>query len=312
MTLQISNISKRYGNSWVLRDASFRLEPGRITVLFGASDSGKTTLLRIIAGVEDPTPKKAKIGLSVRKTSIFPLSQDSFFSRLVGKQAKDPTNHHGDLLRALEGARDILLLDDPLKGSDILLKMKVVSKIRSSTFERQLAVLYATSDFETASLVGDELAVIESGGIGQIGSPEKIYEIPKTRFIASITGRCNIFEARRLTSSKTDTPEFQTINGEHRLFAEKADIAKLGSINRNVALAIRPENISISFGASFPEDNLLRAVVTRIQYLGQTTLIEFDCGGLQLEAAVFRLVGLNVGDECMLGLPPDRIRILKE
>jgi putrescine transport system ATP-binding protein len=161
-------------------------------------------------------------------------------------------------------------------------------------------------------MVGDEIAVLESGSISRIGSPEEIYEAPATRHVASITGRCNIFEARRLTSSKTDIPEFQTICGAHRLFAEKADIAKLGSINRNISLAIRPENISISFGASFPEDNLLRAVVTKIQYLGETTSIEFDCSGLSLEALVFRLVGLHIGDECMLGLPPDRVRILKE
>jgi ABC-type Fe3+/spermidine/putrescine transport system ATPase subunit len=215
-------------------------------------------------------------------------------------------------LDAVDRATDILFLDDPLAGRDILDRERVLSKVKDTAAEKQIAIVYATSDFETAALVGDEIAALEAGMIGQTGSPEAIYETPRTRFIASITGRCNIFEARRLTSSKLEIPEFQTIKGEHRLFAEKADIAKLGSINRNISLAIRPENISISFGASFPEDNLLRAMVIGIRYLGTTTAIDFDCSGLKLEAIVFRLIGLNLGDECMLGLPPDRIRILKD
>ena len=86
----------------------------------------------------------------------------------------------------------------------------------------------------------------------QTGTAEELYESPVSTIVARVTGRCNIFLARRLTSTKFDIPEFQTINGAHRLFAEKSDIAKLGAINRNVSLAIRPENISMSFGASFP------------------------------------------------------------
>ena len=130
--------------------------------------------------------------------------------------------------------------------------------------------------------------------------------------VARATGRCNIFSARRLTSTKFDIPEFQTIDGEHRIFAERSDIAKLGAINRNVSLAIRPENISMSFGASFPEDNLLKAIVRRVEFLGPFTQVELDANGLVLNATVFRLVGLGVGQECMIGLPPDRIKVLKD
>jgi hypothetical protein len=73
---------------------------------------------------------------------------------------------------------------------------------------------------------------------------------------------------------------------------------------------IRPENITIAFGASFPEDNLLKATVTRALPRGATTIVQLDSNGLALEAMVLRLVGLDVGDECMIGLPPERIRVL--
>jgi hypothetical protein len=42
------------------------------------------------------------------------------------------------------------------------------------------------------------------------------------------------------------------------------------------------------------------------------TLVELNADGLKLEALVLRLVGLNIGDECMVGLPPDRIMTLKD
>ena len=87
--------------------------------------------------------------------------------------------------------------------------------------------------------------------------------------------------------------------------------SSIGAITAPLTLTIRPEHISISFGASFPEDNLLKAKITDVQYLGATTRLKLDANGLILEAVVLRLVGLNIGDECMVGLPPDRILVLK-
>jgi ABC-type sugar transport system ATPase subunit len=112
--------------------------------------------------------------------------------------------------------------------------------------------------------------------------------------------------------AKQDIPEFHTIDGGHRLFAQRIERGALGALNQNVTLAIRPEYISIAFGASFPEDNLLKATVKKIQFLGGTTLVDLDAEGLMLQALVPRVVGLNPGDECMVGLPPDRIQIFKD
>ena len=47
-TLQIQNISKRYGDTVVFEKFSCTLHQGEVNVLFGASGSGKTTLLRML------------------------------------------------------------------------------------------------------------------------------------------------------------------------------------------------------------------------------------------------------------------------
>lgn len=48
--LEAQNISLSYGKNAVLRDVSFRIEPGEFFALLGPSGSGKSTLLRLIAG----------------------------------------------------------------------------------------------------------------------------------------------------------------------------------------------------------------------------------------------------------------------
>src|SRR5687767_11722413 len=50
----IVGISKRFGKTSVLEDVSFDVAEGEALVLLGASGSGKTTILRIIAGLEEP------------------------------------------------------------------------------------------------------------------------------------------------------------------------------------------------------------------------------------------------------------------
>ncbi len=50
--IELKNISKKYNNTWILKDVNLELKPGNIYVFKGVSGSGKTTLLNIIAGLD--------------------------------------------------------------------------------------------------------------------------------------------------------------------------------------------------------------------------------------------------------------------
>ena len=52
MTIEIQNISKKYGNFQALHDINLHIPSGELVALLGPSGSGKTTLLRMIAGLE--------------------------------------------------------------------------------------------------------------------------------------------------------------------------------------------------------------------------------------------------------------------
>jgi len=321
MPLEIAKLSKRFGNNWVLRDVEFTAAEGRVFGVCGATASGKTTLLKAIAG-------KAKLnGGSVTldghdlamvrpKERGVSLLTSHETARIFGLIAGSPKGSSGERQlkafdEAISNSGKVLLLDDPFSQMDESLRQECFVKLRRAARSRDRIVIFATSDFEQLASVADEATILAGSYIVQTGTPQDIYENPETVAAAFVSGHNNLFEARRLTSTDAGLPEFHTIDGGHRLFAQAVEKNRLGAINKNMTLAIRPEQISMAMGASFPEDNLLRAVVTGIKFGGATSLIEFDASGLKLETRVFRVVGLSVGDECMLGLPPHRIVILK-
>ena len=323
MSLKASNLSKLYGQKWVLRDVSFEAVRGEIFGLFGYSSSGKTTLLNLLAGIEKPNggsvffDSKDVTSIS-RENRDFTLAEpeaDSSWKQMFGLGRNSPPSgfRHADAIKkAAESGKGVLLFDDAFASMDSVQKREGIKLLRKAAKEKNLVVVFATSNFEDILLFCDKVAVIADTEIKQTGTPRDVYLDPACFSVARITGRNNLFEARRLTSSKADIPQLQTIEGSHKLTIQKIEKRSLGAMNQNVWLGIRPEHISISFGASFPEDNLIKATLTGVQFLGATTLVNLDADGLRLDALVPRLVGLNIGDECMLGMPPERIAIYKD
>lgn len=308
MSVKVSGLSKRIGDTWVLRDITFAAKAGQVFGIYGQSGSGKTTLLKIAAGLSSPNGGSVETESSATLFPSVDRSRAATFFRLKGTDTSRPSL--AQLKTAIEECTGALLLDDVLSGLDERERDEGVRLIRGAA-SRGLTVLVSSSRFDDIMRTCDGVAVINQSYLRQIGTPKEVYEEPATVDVAALVGRCNLIEARRLTSTKKETPEFQTIAGGHRLLARKTDKRELGSINQNVRLAIRPEQISLSFGASFPEDNLLKAKIAGIRFFGCVTYVDLEAGGLSLEALVPKVVGLSVGDECLVALPPDRIIVLK-
>ena len=323
MSLIIKNLSKRFDNNWILKDVSLEVKKGEILGLFGVVGVGKTTAIRVIAGAEDndsgniifDSRDLSKLNCEERGFHFPKLTNDAFWKSIFKNQKSSQlADGEGQVLAledALENAEAVLLLDNQFCFMDKRLREENCEKLRKTTVEKNLAVIFATNDYDEVFSICDRVAVLHDGEILQTGTPREVYEKPNSVVVARVTGNDNLIEVRRLTSDKSDVVEFQTIIGEHRLLTDKIGETLLGTVNQNATLAIRPEHISISFGASFPEDNLLKAKIAGVTFKGATTSIILDADGLKLEALVLRLVGLNVGDECMVGLPPDRILVLK-
>lgn len=320
MSINVNSVSKRFGGDWILRNIAFSAPDGSVVGIFGASGSGKSTLARIIAGKVRPdggdiasldggqSDIDRRPGVTLIDSSANSTFTDIIFKRSISIASGRRETAAIEQLSLSSG--DTLVLDDPFRRTDAEQFRSIAERIRSLVSARSISVVFLTSSFDQLIGLAETAHFLDNTEIFQSGTPEEFYDQPISSTLASLTGDVNLIEARRLTKSTSGVHEFHSIVGDHRIFAHAKDRSRLGPINQNVMLAIRPEQIAMSLGASFPEDNLLKAVVTAIEPRGSTSIVHFDTGGLALSTRVFRVVGLSIGDECMLGLPPSRIVVM--
>jgi ABC-type sugar transport system ATPase subunit len=310
MPLNVTGLSKRIGNNWVLRDVNLSLDDGAVVGLIGHPGVGRSCLLRLIAGLEKPST--GSISTSGRLAE-YVGHVNSGLSKLFGKSTPTSATQEAALGEVIEKAGDrVYLLDEPLYLVPTERQHQLLTEFKHKVKENKAIAIVVLNNLEAMFAFSDQIALLEKGEIIQIGTPQQMYEAPETRAAAILTGRSNLIRAMRVTFSNQGSVEFQTLSGAHRLQADIKERSRMGTMTSALNLLIRPEHISLSFGASFPEDNLLRARVTGVEYLGATTRVFLDANGLKLEALVLRLVGLDIGSECMVGLPPDRISVLRD
>jgi spermidine/putrescine transport system ATP-binding protein len=97
------------------------------------------------------------------------------------------------LARALVNRPSLLLLDEPLGALDLKLRRQMQIELKAIQMEVGLTFLHVTHDQEEAMDMADTVAVMNKGRIEQMGSPEKLYDRPKTVFVSKFLGQSNLF-----------------------------------------------------------------------------------------------------------------------
>jgi iron(III) transport system ATP-binding protein len=213
------------------------------------------------------------------------------------------------IARAIAIQPALLLFDEPLSNLDVALREETRSELRELVKRLGLTAIYVTHDQDEAFALCDRIGIMSKGRLLQTGTPRDLYERPASLTVARFLGRNNFIKAMRLSKKHESNGEFKTLEGGHTLNVP-VSATDVAPINKPAVLSIRPEYVSITEGASFPADNVLRATVREVNFAGATTAVKLDADGLALEALVLRLVGLAPGDKCMVGLPPSRISVL--
>jgi spermidine/putrescine transport system ATP-binding protein len=96
------------------------------------------------------------------------------------------------LARALINQPAVLLLDEPLGALDLKLRKGLQIELKRIQRDVGITFLYVTHDQEEALTMSDRIAVMNHGVIEQLGSPEEIYNCPRTEFVAGFIGVSNL------------------------------------------------------------------------------------------------------------------------
>ena len=158
------------------------------------------------------------------------------------------------LARALVLRPQVLLLDEPLGALDKQLREEMQVELKRIQREAGITFIFVTHDQEEAMRMSDRIAVFNEGRVEQIGTPQEVYKMPLTKFVASFLGASNIFEA---STSQPIIGTADTVN-------------------------IRPEQILLrDINSKLASDELgLVGEVIEASYVGATTifLIQTDSG----------------------------------
>ncbi|AEB12470.1 ABC transporter ATP-binding protein [Marinithermus hydrothermalis] len=100
------------------------------------------------------------------------------------------------LARTLAPAPRLILLDEPFSNLDVALRSTTREEVRAILKASGTSAVLVTHDQEEALSFADRLAVMRSGRIEQIGTPEEVYHRPRTPFVAQFLGRTNLIPAQ--------------------------------------------------------------------------------------------------------------------
>ncbi len=174
------------------------------------------------------------------------------------------------LIRALVNMPKILLLDEPLGALDMKLRLQLQQELMSIQRRVKTTFIFVTHDQQEALNMSDRVAVMNKGEIVQVGTPNEIYEFPKTFFVASFVGGINKLEG----ALRTDDSGRYLIDVENAgsFFVEPPEHCRKPGIKG--MLCLRPEKITLFSRKPPTIENSVEGTIRAQSYLGTHTQYE--------------------------------------
>ena len=198
------------------------------------------------------------------------------------------------IARAVINKPKLLLLDEPLAALDLKLRQDMQYELKEMQRSLGITFVFVTHDQEEALTMSDTVVVMNDGEILQIGSPQDIYNEPKTRFVASFIGESNIIPG---VMRKDYLVEFEGIEFDCVDFGFKA--------NEDIDVVLRPEDIELHFSS----DGIV-GKVTDIIFKGVHYEILVDVNGR--EYIIHSTDAKEVGDQVSLVFEKEDIHVMRK
>jgi spermidine/putrescine ABC transporter ATP-binding subunit len=228
---------------------------------------------RVFIGNADVTrlpPQKRTIGMVFQDYALFPhltigeniafglverrVAQDKIATRvtelldlirLPDVAARFPSELSGGqqqrvaLARAIAFPPEVLLMDEPLGALDLKLREAMQLELRLLQRKLRITTVYVTHDQTEAMTMSDRIAVMSGGRIEQLDDPARIYNAPRTKFVANFVGKVN-FLSGRLAGHSAELSAVET--PQARILGPRIVDASPGTA---VTVAVRPERLRL-------------------------------------------------------------------
>ena len=210
-------------------------------------------------------------GLKIRKTprpeidrrveEMLRLVQLEGFGGRMPNQLSGGQRQRVAIARAVAVNPAVLLLDEPLGALDLQLRRQMQQELKTLQKELGITFIYITHDQEEALNMSDRIGIMDAGKILQLGTPDDVYERPRTVFAARFIGQSNIFEATVTGRDAAGNLELSYGGGIVKAAGE-------ASPGDRVTLSVRTERIR--FGEEQKDGFTLAGVVKSHAYTGGT------------------------------------------
>ncbi len=236
-------------------------------------------------------PAKARIGEMLELVGLS-AAADKYPHQLSGGQQQRVA-----LARALAVDPEVLLLDEPLSNLDAKLRVRLREEIVRLQQVLGKTMVFVTHDQEEALSISDQVAVMDSGRIAQLGRPEDIYARPATRYIAEFVGLANFLAA--------------TVTAPGRVEALGQTIAMpTGGLHGLVTLMVRPEALSIAATGVCGVEPAVKGHVVQRVFLGSTARYSVQTSHGLLTVDDGAIASRPIDEDVTLAIAADRLHLL--
>ena len=226
--------------------------------------------------------------LQIRKTSrleiLHRVGAALELVRLTGYEQRLPRQLSGGeqqrvaLARALVFRPRVLLMDEPLGALDKKLRTHMQLELKHIQQHLHVTVIYVTHDQEEALTMSDCVAVMQGGGIEQVGPPAELYDRPASRFVADFLGESNFLDAVAVSASDEGHWRCRAAGG--------LEFYGVGAVpleaGQPITAAVRPEKLvqaeDAGAAALGPGANTCKGLVEEAIYVGDATRYRVGLG----------------------------------